>query len=159
MADDTLMSGDGAGSGIAQLAAAVRAADERMYQLFTEVTTAGKASCTAVLAHLHSAEKGRLSGTCKAFQQLLSKPAVWSKVQLSTQAVPHWRKFKPYKRYDGSIVVKELCPFNTVFAGMCSALTRQPRSVSQCCACQLCWYHYDDTSVHYVLHQPLSVRK
>jgi hypothetical protein len=116
-AADTLSRDGGAGSGT----------NERLHQLFTEVRTAGKASYSAVLAHLQSAEKGRLSGTSKGFQELLSKPAVWSEVQLSTQAVPHWRKFKAYKRRDGSVAVKEVCPFNSVFAGMCSALTRQPR--------------------------------
>jgi hypothetical protein len=98
-AAETLSRDGGAGSGT----------DEHLHQLFTEVMTAGKASCSAVLAHLQSAEKGRLSGTSKSFQELLSKPAVWSEVQLSTQAVPHWRKFKAYKRRDGSVMAAWQC--------------------------------------------------
>jgi hypothetical protein len=55
--------------------------------LFSRVMTDLTPSCRAVMAHMQSEEKGRLSGTSKGFRKLLGVPFKWSSLRLSTEAV------------------------------------------------------------------------
>jgi hypothetical protein len=80
---------------VASMSLSERTADART--LFTRVMTDNTATCRAAIAHMHSEEKGRLSGTSKAARKLLGVPFKWSSLRLSTAAVPkHTRAPLPF---------------------------------------------------------------
>jgi hypothetical protein len=102
-------------------------AQQKAHQLLRQVLAPGKASCSAVFAHMRSEEKGRLSCCDKAFSVLISAPGAWRELQLSTKAVPHWRTFEPIANEDGYLEYPDYVHINTVFARMCWQVLAQRR--------------------------------